>query len=262
MTKAITYDFRQIYTIADVLEQALSDDEAPSQRFPCLLLHNLLQHPLQILHIVMFIPANRAPANLQSLPDRIIARLICHDNIAPLAERRDDTGNRREGVGVHNACLRAQMRRNVRLGLHVHILRAVELRGSAGPDAIGAQGLDRLLFDLLVGHEVVVVVGCEIRDGAAVGELGFRPRASTCCQPMYHTHTDTLKVTYPTITGSFSITVSSKFVNGATSGSGVHSSTKSSISYFPSATSLPSPPPLKLPLTSSDNVTKFCLCVE
>lgn len=137
----------------------------------------------------MFIPANRAPANLQSLPDGIITRLISHDDIAPLAERRDDTGNRREGVSIHNTRLRAQMRRNVRLGLHMHILRAVELRGSAGPDAIRAQGLDGLLFDLLVGYEVVVVVGCEVRDGAAVGEFGFRPRASAYCKPMYHTHT-------------------------------------------------------------------------
>ena len=55
----------------------------------------------------------------------------------------------------------------------MYILSAVELWGSAGADAVCAEGLDGFFFDLVVAYEVVKVVGREIGDGPAVGEFYF-----------------------------------------------------------------------------------------
>jgi hypothetical protein len=59
--------------------------------------------------------------------------------------------------------------------------------------------------------------------------LDFGPVGLQLCQ--HKTGNETRTGSYPTMTGSFSFSDSSKAVCGATRGSGVHSSTKSSISY-------------------------------
>jgi hypothetical protein len=55
----------------------------------------------------------------------------------------------------------------------VNVLRTVEAGGTTRPYAVGAEGLDGLLFESLVCDEVIEVVGREVRDGAAIGELDF-----------------------------------------------------------------------------------------
>ena len=55
----------------------------------------------------------------------------------------------------------------------MHVLRAVETGWAAGSDAVGAEGLDGFFFESVVRHEVVEVVGGEVRDCAAVGEFDF-----------------------------------------------------------------------------------------
>lgn len=60
----------------------------------------------------------------------------------------------------------------------MHVLRAVEARGTTGSNAIGAEGRDGAFFEVFVGDEVVVVVGGEVGNGAAVGEAGFRAGGS------------------------------------------------------------------------------------
>ena len=121
----------------------------------------------------MFIIPDCAPRNLQSLPNRIIDCAIRNNDIASLAERGNNTRNCRESLRINDTSFSTQARRDVGLGLHVYILRAVELRGSTGSDTVRAEGLDRFLFDLLVADEVVKVVGGEVRYGSAVREFYF-----------------------------------------------------------------------------------------
>lgn len=121
----------------------------------------------------MLIEADRTPTNLQALANGKVDRAVRDDDVAALAERRDDAGDGGEGLRVHDAALGAETGRDVGFGLHVDVLRAVELGRAARPDAVGAEGLDGFLFDLLVADEVVEVVGGEVGDGAAVGESGF-----------------------------------------------------------------------------------------
>jgi hypothetical protein len=61
----------------------------------------------------------------------------------------------------------------VGLGLHVHILCAVKAGRTARAHTIGAKCLDGLFFESLVGDKVVKVIGREVGDGAAIGELGL-----------------------------------------------------------------------------------------
>ena len=68
---------------------------------------------------------------------------------------------------------------NIRLRLHVYVLRAVEARRTTRADAICAERLDGLLLESLVCDEVVEVVGREVRDGAAVGEFRLGTRRAT-----------------------------------------------------------------------------------
>jgi hypothetical protein len=63
------------------------------------------------------------------------------------------------------------MRRYVRLRLHVYILGAVEAGRAAWADAVSAQSLDGFLLESLICDKVVVVVGGEIHDRTAIGEL-------------------------------------------------------------------------------------------
>jgi hypothetical protein len=106
----------------------------------------------------MLIIPDRAPANLQSLPDRIIDSTIRNNDIPSLAKRRNHTGNCRKSLRIDNALLCAQTRSDIRLSLHMYILRAVELRRATRSNAICPQSLDRFLLDLLVANEVVEIV--------------------------------------------------------------------------------------------------------
>jgi hypothetical protein len=126
---------------------------------------------LQILHVIVLVPPHRAPRNLQSLFDGIVDRFVGDNDISPLAKRWDDTRYRRERLRVDDAGARAEECSNVRLNLHVDVLCAVESRGATGPHAVGAEGLNGALFEVLIRDEVVVVVGREVRDGSAIGEL-------------------------------------------------------------------------------------------
>lgn len=50
----------------------------------------------------------------------------------------------------------------------MYILRPVELRWSTWPDTIRPESLYCLLLDLFVTDEIIEVVGCQVRDGAAI----------------------------------------------------------------------------------------------
>lgn len=116
----------------------------------------------------MLIIPDRAPANLQSLPNGIIDRAIRNNDIASLAKCRNHTRDRGESLRIHDTLIRAQARRDIRLSLHVDILRAVELGRATRPNAICPERLDSFLLDLLVANEVVEVVGSEVRHSPAV----------------------------------------------------------------------------------------------
>lgn len=127
----------------------------------------------------MLVPPYCASADLHALPDGIVDCLVRYDDVAALAERGDDAGDGGEGLCVDDTRGYTKMCCDVRLGLHVYVLRAVEAGRATRADPICAEGLDGLLFECLVCDEVVVVVGCEIRDGAAVGEFRLGPCWST-----------------------------------------------------------------------------------
>ena len=134
----------------------------------------------------MLIIPDRAPTNLQTLPNSIIDRAIRNNNIASLTESRNNTGNCREGLRINNTTFRAKARRDVRLRLHVYILSAIELRRSARSNTVCSKSLNGLFFNLLVADEVVEVVGGEVRYGPAVGEFHFR---SCWSAPVSSNHT-------------------------------------------------------------------------
>ncbi len=203
----------------------------------------------------MLIIPNRAPANLESFPDSIVDCAIRNDDIPSFAKRRDDTGDSRESLRIHDTFLRAQAGSNVCLRLHMNILGAVELRRATRSNSISPESLDRLFFDLLVANEVVEIVGSEIRHGPAVRELDFRASRSAIAINQHTITSPGQESTNPTITGVFSFSCSSNAVCGATSGSGVHSSTKSSISCH--AVSPASPLSIHL-VTSEEQSHLFC----
>lgn len=126
----------------------------------------------------MIVPPDRAPRGFEALAYRVVHHLVGNNDVATLAEAWDYARDGREGVGVHDGALGAEKRGDVGLGLHVNVLRAVELRGAAGAHAIGAQGLDSLFFYRFAGVEVVEVVRCEIGHSPAVRELDLGARWS------------------------------------------------------------------------------------
>lgn len=79
---------------------------------------------------------------------------------------------------VDYAGRRTNVGRDVSLSLDMHVLCAIEAWGTTGPYTIGAESLDGFFFEGLVGDEVVEIVGGEICDGAAVGELAFGARCT------------------------------------------------------------------------------------
>lgn len=60
------------------------------------------------------------------------------------------------------------MRGDVGLGLYMDVLGAVETWWRAGAHAVGAQDLDRFLFEGFVGDQIVEVVGGKVGDCAAI----------------------------------------------------------------------------------------------
>jgi hypothetical protein len=183
----------------------------------------------------MLIPPHRTSTNLDSLPDGEVHRFVGHNNIASLRKRGDHTADCGEGLRVNNACRGTEMGSDVGLGLDVHVLVAVEARGSAGTDAVGAQCGNGLLFQNFVGGEIIEIIRGQVGYGAAVGELGF----GTCwtAQVLILARPRSIFIacgrfgcSYPTMTGLFSASASSNCEGAATSGSGVQSSTNSSIS--------------------------------
>ena len=124
----------------------------------------------------MIIPPDRAPTYLNPLPNRIIHGAVRHNDIPSLRKGWNDTRYCREGLRVDYTGWRANMGSDVGFCLDMHVLGSVEAWGPAGAHAVGAEGLDGFLFEGFVGNEVVEVIGGEICDGAAVGELASGAR--------------------------------------------------------------------------------------
>ena len=122
----------------------------------------------------MLIPVNSASGDLNPLADCIVHRSICNYDITPLTESWDDTADCREGLSIYNARWRTEVGRDIGFGLDVYILSAVEARRGARAYAVGTQDLYSLFFEGFVCDEVVKIVGGEVGDRTAVGELGLR----------------------------------------------------------------------------------------
>ena len=173
-----SHNLWQVDHIPHILRQRLRDDESPHQRLLRLLPDHLGQHALQVLHVIVLVPSHRAPRDLDALADGVVGALVRDDDVSSLGKGGDHAGDGAEGLRVDDARRHAQVVRDVGLAAHVHVLGAVEARGPAGPDAISAQRLDGFFLEAFVGDEVVVVVGGEVGDGPAVGELALGSRRS------------------------------------------------------------------------------------
>ena len=55
----------------------------------------------------------------------------------------------------------------------MYILSSIKTRGPARPYAIGSESLYGFLLEGFIREEVVVIVGSEIGDGAAIGKLAL-----------------------------------------------------------------------------------------
>jgi len=176
-----TYDLWQVYHIPNVLKQTLGDDEASGERLLGLLLDNLLEDVLQVFHIIVFEPPDSTATDLYALARSEVERLVRYDNISSLAETGNHTAYGREGLRVDDAGGDTEVCSDVGFGLHVNILCAVETRGTTRADTVCAQGLNGLVFENIVGEEVVEVVRGKVRDGAAIGELRLGAGRSARC---------------------------------------------------------------------------------
>ena len=77
-----SYHFGEVHSVANGLEETLSDDEFASQRLLRLFLRDFAQHSFQVLHVVVFVPSHRASRDLDSLPDGEVDRFVCYNDIA------------------------------------------------------------------------------------------------------------------------------------------------------------------------------------
>ena len=138
-------------------KKTLRDDESPGKRLSSLLLGNLGQNSLKIFHIIMLIPPNHAARDLNTLPNGEANALIRDDDISTLRKCRDDTGNSRERLCVDDTSGGSKIRRDIRLGFHMHILSTVKSSWATRADTVVAEGLDGLFLQRLVRIEVVEV---------------------------------------------------------------------------------------------------------
>lgn len=152
-------------------KKTLRDDESPSQRLPSLLLGNLGQNSLEIFHIIMLIPPDHTARDLNTLPNGEANTLVRDDDISTLRKCGDDTGNSRERLCVNYTSSGPKIRRDIRLGFHMHILSAVKSSRATRTDTVVAEGLDGLLLERLVRIEVVKVKRPQVHNRATIRQL-------------------------------------------------------------------------------------------
>lgn len=153
------YHARQVNRGASGLREPLRHKKTSRQLSLFLLVMGNLSHDIfQVIPIARGIPLDGTPRQLDALADGIIGCAVSNNDIPPLAKRWNDTGNGGKALSIEDACLGAQVGRNIGFGLHVDVLCSVKLRRPAGADAVGTKSIDGFLFDLLVGIEVVDVV--------------------------------------------------------------------------------------------------------
>lgn len=172
----LTYNLWQINHFSRVLKQSFCNNEPSCQWFFSLVFDYLGQDLFQIYRIIVLVPVDIASADLHALADGIVDSLVSNDDVSSLTERRDDAGRGRECLRVENTGGRPKESRNVRFNLHMNILSSVEAGRSAWSNTICAQCLNCLLFQILIGHKVVEVIGGKIDHCPAVGQLRLRPR--------------------------------------------------------------------------------------
>ena len=86
----------------------------------------------------MIVPFNVASGDLQASAYGEVNRAVGNDNVTSFAESGYDARDGWESLRVDDAALSADVRCDVGLRLHVYILGAVELRGPARTNAVGA----------------------------------------------------------------------------------------------------------------------------
>lgn len=121
----------------------------------------------------MFVPPNDTARDLDTLPNGKTDTLIRNDYVTAFRERRDDTRDSRECLGIHDASRGTQEGRYIGLGLQVDILGTVESTRAAGTNAIVPQGLNSLLLQGLIRVEIIEIIGAEVCHRATICKLGL-----------------------------------------------------------------------------------------
>ena len=103
-SKHIAYKLGQVRHSAVVIKDTLRDDEPTSKRRLALLplLLDALENVLKALHVIVIIPPDRAPRDLETLLNSEVHAAVCHDDIATLAESRNNRGDSRERLRVND----------------------------------------------------------------------------------------------------------------------------------------------------------------
>lgn len=106
-----------------MIKDTLRDNEPTCERTLLLasLLLDALKNLLQTLCVVVVIPSDGRPRDLQPLLNSKIGTSVGDYDIATLAEGRDDGGNGRECLGIDNSSLSTQEIRDVLLELDMNV---------------------------------------------------------------------------------------------------------------------------------------------
>lgn len=177
-------DLGEVDDVADVLEEALCDDEAAGEGLLGLLADEGAQDPFEVRHVVVLVPSDCAAGDLEAFAHGVVDGFVGDDNVASLCEGGDHGADGAEGLRVDDAGGRADVGCDVCFQLAVDVLRAVEAGGTAWADTVGAEGLDCTLFEGLIVDEVEVVVGREVCHRTAIAELALGAGGSDDYRPL------------------------------------------------------------------------------
>lgn len=96
------HHFGEVQHGSVVFEDTLGRDKSSLQgsAFPPGFLFHSLQLPLQVGHVVVFIPLDCASSDLETLLDGKVDRFVCYYDVPSFGESGNDRSDRREGLRV------------------------------------------------------------------------------------------------------------------------------------------------------------------